>query len=145
METKVRIKDEVRQAQLENNYKLVIDRIWDICDHNDYIIKVDGLERNKDGSDPIYGIKPDFSNLSQNARKNVGKRFEHLLVKGTRRTMNILFLVLRNLGVISEKVKIDVSHKERRINNLRSTYKLMRAKTETARLEYKKEKGNFYK
>jgi len=144
MEIEVKIKDQVTKVELEKNYEMIIDRIWDVCDHNDYIIKVDGVEKNEDGTEPIYRITPDFGNLSKNARKNIGKRIQYAM-KGNRKSMNVLFLVLRNLGVISERVKIDLSHKERRINNLRTTYKLMRAKTETARLEYKKEKGNFYK
>lgn len=133
------------KTQLENNYNTIIARIWDVCDHNDWVIKVDGIEELADGTDPLFGPKADFSNLTQNGSKNVAKRLHNFNLKNSRKTMNVLFLVLRKLGVISENVKIDISRKEKAIDRLRITYKAMKAKTEEARLAYKKEKGEFYK
>ena len=138
------MRTQTSKTQLENNYQTIIDRILDVCDYNDWVIKMDG-KRCTVANATIHSIKPDFSNLSQNGSKNVAKRFHHFNIKDSRRTMNILFLVLRKLGVINENVKIDVSDKEKSIDRLRSTYKIMKAKTEEARLAYKKEKGNFYK
>jgi len=138
------MRTQTSKAQLENNYQTIIDRIWDVCDHNDWVIKMDG-NRCTAANATIHSIKPKFDDLSWNATKNVAKRFHHFNIKDSRRSMNILFLVLRKLGVINENVKIDISDKEKEINRLRSTYKIMKSKTEEARLAYKEKKGNFYK
>jgi hypothetical protein len=139
------MRTQISKDELTNNYNKVIDRIWNVCDHNDYVIKVDGINELSDGTDPLYGPKPNFDELSQNARKNVAKRLNNVNAKDSRKAMNVLFLVLRKLGVISENVKIDISYKEKAISRLRITYKHMKSKAEEARLAYNKEKGDFYK
>ena len=68
-----------------------------------------------------------------------------MMKKKSLKSINTFFFIFRKLGVITENVKVEISRKEKNINNLRSTYKIMKAKTEEARLAYKKEKGNFYK
>jgi len=145
METQVKMREQIKVTELQTNFKNAIDKIYDLCDHNDWIIKINGVAVTNDGDDTIYRVRPDFSDLSRNARKNLAKRLHNFNNKQTIKSMNILFLVFRRLEVLNVNVKVSISSKEKEINRLRGIYKIMKDKTELARLEYKKEKGNFYK
>jgi hypothetical protein len=134
-----KIREQFTEAELENNYYEIINMVNGLIKEKDWLIMIDGEE-----SEMIY-LKPDFNNLSKNARKNIAKRLHYIDKKKSRRTINTLFLVARKLGVINEKVYVSVGKKEKEIQRKRNIYKIMRRKTEEARLAYKKEKGNFYK
>ena len=140
METQVKLREQIKVTELRTNFENAINTIKEIVKENKYEVKVDGA-RFVD----LSTIEMNFDNLSQNARKNLAKRIHFFNEKRSRKTMNILFLVFRKIGVISENVKVDISFKEKNINNLRATYNIMKTKTEEARLAFKKEKGDFYK
>jgi hypothetical protein len=145
METTTKIREQIGVVELNNNFQLSIELIQDLIEKNDYYLKVNGSQVVDGKMADLSDIKPDFGNLSGNARKNLAKRIHFLMKKKSLKSINTFFFIFRKLGVITENVKVEISRKEKNINNLRSTYKIMKAKTEEARLAYKKEKGNFYK
>ena len=140
MEVQDKIREQISEKQLEENFYNAIDEINKIIIDNDYVLKIDGVEKLK-----ITNINTDFHHLSKNAKKNLAKRLHFFNKKKTLRTINIMFWVFRKIRVIQEYLKVSISRKEKEINKLRIINKIMRAKTEEARLVYKKEKGNFYK
>lgn len=136
------MRTQIKESQLEINFASAIETIEELIIENDYRYTIKSEDGDMGG---LPYMKTDFSNLSRNARKNLAKRLYFFDKKRSLRSMNILFLVFRKLGIINANVKVSISDKEKSINRLRSTYKIMKAKTEEARLAYKKEKGNFYK
>tara|TARA_R110000796_G_scaffold18980_1_gene57121 strand:- start:973 stop:1407 length:435 start_codon:yes stop_codon:yes gene_type:complete len=140
MEVQVKkMREQFTVAELENNYYEVINMINGIVKEKDWEITIDGEK-----SDLIY-VKPNFNDLSKNARKNIAKRLHYINKKKSRKTINTLFFIARRLDVIDEKVYISLGKKEKEIQRLKSIYKIMRTKTEEARLAYNTEKGDFYK
>ena len=140
MEVQDKIRAQFSVSQLKENLDNAITSINEIIENNNYVLTINGEEYTH-----IVNLNPNFEDLSKNARKNLAKRLHFFNKKKSLRTMNILFLVARKLGVIDEKIYISISKKEKEIQRLGRIYKIMRAKTEEARLAYKKEKGNFYK
>lgn len=140
METKQILRQETSVAQITANFNNAIAIMNTIINENDYHLAIKGMPNFQ-----IEGIKLDFSNTTKSGRKKLAKRIHFFDKKRTLKSMNSLFSVFRRFGVISETIKISISGKEKEINRLRNIYKIMRAKTEEARLAYKKEKGNFYK
>ena len=110
-----------------------------MVDKNNWNITIDG-ER----YETIY-LKPDFYNLSKNARKNLAKRMHYVDKKKSRRAINTFFLVAQRLGVIDSKVKVTLGDKEREIQRKRKVWTIMRDKAQQALNDYKQEKGDFYK
>lgn len=127
------------EAELEHNYYETIKTIMDIVDEKDFEIRIDGEE-----NEMIY-LKPNFNNLSKNARKNIAKRLHYVDKKKSRRAINTLFLVLKRLGVVESKVYVTIGKKEREIQRKRKVWTIMRDKAQQALKEYKEEKGDFYK
>ena len=127
------------EAELEHNYYETIKTIMDIVDEKDFEIRIDGEE-----NEMIY-LKPNFYNLSKNARKNIAKRLHYVDKKRTRRAINTLFLVLKRLGVVDSKVYVTIGKKEREIQRKRKVWTIMRDKAQQALKEYNEEKGDFYK
>lgn len=134
-----KMREQSSATELENNYYEIVNKINELIKERDYQLKIDGEE-----SEMIY-LKPNFNDLSQNARKNLAKRLYFIDKKFTRRTMNIFFLIAFKLGVTDKKVYIDLGKKEKDIIKSRKVWTIMRDKAEQALLEYKKEKGDFYK
>jgi len=139
MELQETIRMQFKQNELEHNYYEMVKTITEIVKNNDWSISIDGEE-----TDIIY-LKPDFYNLSKNARKNLAKRMYYVDKKKTRKVINTFFLVAKRLGVIDKKVYIALGKKEREIQRKRKIWTIMRDKAEQALNEYKKEKGDFYK
>ena len=133
------IRMQFTEAELENNYYKTIKTIMDIVDEKDFEIKIDGEE-----NEMIY-LKPNFNNLSKNARKNIAKRLHYVDKKKTRRAINTLFLVLKRLGVVDSKIYVTLGKKEREIQRKRKVWTIMRDKAQQALNDYKQEKGDFYK
>tara|TARA_R110000851_G_scaffold293087_1_gene447656 strand:+ start:809 stop:1246 length:438 start_codon:yes stop_codon:yes gene_type:complete len=134
-----KIREQISVNELENNYYEIVKRINEIVKEKNYYLKVGSVESD------LISLIPNVNELSQNARKNLAKRLHFVDKKKSRRAINILFLVSFKLGVIEEKIYVDISKKEKEIQKKRKVYVIMRKKTEEAFLEYKKEKGNFYK
>lgn len=139
MEVQDSIRMQFTETQLENSYYEMIKTISEIVKDKDFTITIDGME-----TDVIY-LKPDFSDLSQNARKNLAKRMYYVDKKKSRKSINTFFLVARRLGVIDNNVSIKLGKKERDIQRKRKVWTIMRYNADKALQEYKKEKGNFYK
>lgn len=65
--------------------------------------------------------------------------------KGTLKSINFLFHVLKKMNITQDKVAVSVSHKEAEIQAARKTYVKLRTEAEAARVAYKTLKGDFYK
>jgi hypothetical protein len=139
MEVQDSIRMQFTEAELENNYYETIKTISEIVKNNDWTISIDGVEM-----DIIY-LKPDFSNLSQNARKNLAKRIHYVDKKKSRKSINTFFFIAYKLGVIDKKVRVTLGKKEREIQRKRKIWTIMRDKANQALLDYKNEKGDYYK
>lgn len=139
MEIQETIRTQFKVEELENNYYEMVKTITEIVKNNGWSLSIDGQE-----SEIIY-LKPDFVNLSKNARKNLAKRMYYVNKKKSRKTINTFFFIAKRLGVINTKVYITLSDKEKDIQRKRKIWTIMRDKANQALDEYKKEKGDFYK
>ena len=139
MEVQETIRMQFTEAELEKNYYETIKTVTELVRDNDWSISIDGEE-----TDIIY-LKPDFSDLSKNARKNLAKRMHYVDKKKSRRAINTFFFIARKLGVIDANVNVTLGKKERDIQRKRKIWTIMRDKANQALQDYKKEKGNFYK
>jgi|TARA_R110000824_G_scaffold156963_3_gene330360 hypothetical protein len=139
MEVQDSIKMQFTETDLNINYYEAIKIITDVVKNKDFDIKIDGEE-----IEIIY-LKPDFSELSRNGRKNIAKRLHYVNKKKTRKAINTLFLVMRRLGTIDNKIYITLGRKEQEIQNKRKIWNTVRNEAQQALDAYKKEKGDFYK
>jgi hypothetical protein len=139
MEVQDSIRMQFTETDLNINYYEAIKTITDVVKNKDFDIKIDSEE-----IEIIY-LKPDFSELSRNGRKNIAKRLYYVNKKKTRKAINSLFLVMRRLGTIDNKIYITLGRKEQEIQNKRKIWNTVRNEAQQALDEYKKEKGDFYK
>lgn len=135
-----KIREQVSNAQLEANVKLVLEKVSQQMNEKGYVVKVDNEE-----VPHVEYLKLDFSNLTDTGRKKLAKRIHHTLKKNGIASLNKFFWYLKLKGVISEKVKLDYSQKEKEIKHLRAVWKLIAKDVETARVKYVESKGDFYK
>ena len=131
MEVQETMRMQFTEAELENNYYETIKTISEIVKNKDWRISIDGEE-----VDIIY-LKPDFNNLSKNARKNLAKRMHYVDKKKSRRAINTFFFIASKLGVINSNVKVTLGKKEREIQRKRKIWTIMRDKANQALREYK--------
>lgn len=143
METTVKLREQFKSTQIEDNFANAIKLMDEVCFIEEYQVKVNG--ELIDGLSNLTLNKSVLSNLSKNARKNLAKRIHFFDKKQSLKSMNTLFSVFFRKGVLDDKYSIKIGNKEVEINRLRDIYKIMKVKSEEARLAYKKEKGNFYK
>lgn len=143
METIVKLREQLDCKQIENNFAEAIKLIDEIAFIEEYQVRVNGEYAN--GLPKITLNRSELGNMSNNARKQLAKRIHFFDKKKSLRTMNSLFSVFFRKGLLEDKISIKPSKKEMEIKRLRDIYKIMRTKTEEARLAYKKEKGNFFK
>lgn len=143
METTVKIREQFDCKEIENNFAEAIKLMDEIIFIEEYQVRVNG--ELTDGLPKITLNRSVLNNLSKNARKALAKRIHFYDKKKTLRTMNSLFSLFFRKGLLEDKVSVKPSKKEMEIKRLRDIYKIMRTKTEEARLAYKKEKGNFFK
>lgn len=140
-----RIKSEISNEQIENNLRHVFNCIEDWIDDNKWQVLVDGNSVDTDYFEFI-DLHYDFDrNTSKNGRKQIAKKIARVWSKPSRRTINTLLFVLRKREVIKQNVKINLSVKEQEIQNKRKIWKHLQAQSDKALLDYKKEKGDFYK
>tara|TARA_R110000796_G_C14539106_1_gene432706 strand:+ start:588 stop:1004 length:417 start_codon:yes stop_codon:yes gene_type:complete len=138
MEVQETIRTQFTKEELVQNYYEMVKTITETVKDKDWSISIDGVE-----IELIY-LKPDFNNLSNNARKNLAKRMYYVDKKKSRKTINTFFFIAKKLGVIDEKVYITLGKKEREIQRKRKIWTIMRDKAQQALSEYKKEKVGFY-
>lgn len=135
-----KIREQVSNAQLEANVKLVLEKVSQQMNEKGYIVKVDNEE-----VPHVEYINLDLSKLTQSGRKKLAKRIHHTLKKNGLSSLNKFFWYLRINNIITEKIKVDYSAKEKEIKHLKSVWKLIAKDAETARLKYVETKGDFYK
>lgn len=126
--------------ELNTNVAKAVELMNEVCEENDLIIKQGG-----ETIDTIEMPTLDFSDLSKNRRKKIAKRISFFLHNKSRRSMNILLHFLRTRVQDMDKVYVEKSKKEQKIDSLRKEYKDLFAKTEAARVAFKAEKLGFYK
>lgn len=120
------------KSELVNVINETIDKIEYVVKNNNYQVsgKIKHIE------------KIDY--LSNNQMKKIQKYCFWINNKPTLKRINTFFGILtRNLEI--ERIRINVSVKEETIQNARKAWLKSQAESEKFLLEYKKEKGNFYK
>lgn len=143
METTTKIREQFNYKQIENNFAQAMQLMSDIIKKNDYQVRINGELKAELPSLTLN--RAELGNMSKNARKQLAKRIHFFDKKQSLRTMNSLFSVFFRKRLLEDKISIKPSKKELEIKRLRDIYKIMRTKTEEARLAYKKEKGDFFK
>ena len=141
METKT-IKTDSTVTGITENYLNTIISIEAKIKTNNYVLKINGEEVS---ISKLHNIHMDLSNLSHSGRKKIAKQLWNYNQKGSIRSINYLFHVLKKMNVIQDKVSVDVSHKEAEIMAARKICVKLRTEAETARVVYKSLKGDFYK
>ena len=126
---------------LTDNYLTTITNIITNIKDNGYVLKINGGEVPNNN---LNDIEINFYNLTRSARKKLSKRLWNYEKKGTIKTMNYLFHVLKKMELINDKIIVDVSHEEARIQLARKLYVKFRTEAEAARIAYKEVKGDFY-
>lgn len=122
-------------SELSNRVNETIEKVENWIKENNYRI-----------SKPTYRVEAKcFYPLSKNQEKKINKIILSLLNKKiTIRKSNYFFhLLSKILGY--EKIYIKVSEKEEAIQNARKKMKALKSLYEQALIEYKTEKGDFYK
>lgn len=140
MEVQVKkIKEDFSVSGLTENYHEVISKTNKAINKKGWEIKVDGeIVTN-------INLDPDFKNLSLCGRKKIAKKLHFINKKNKLRTINALFSYLNRCGAINKRVFVAISKKERTIQVKRKFWVNLRNQGDVALVEYKKEKGNFYK
>lgn len=141
METKT-IKTDSTVTGLTENYLNALTSIEQKIKANNYVLKINGTEVT---SSELHKVAIDLSNLTHSGRKKMAKRLWNYTKKGSLRSINYLFHVLKKMEITQDKVTVDVSHKEAEIQAARKTYIKLRSETEVARIAYKTAKSDFYK
>ena len=77
----------------------------------------------------------DFSNSTKTSRKKFRDRLNRVLFKPT----------IKNINNLRVDIKVKVSEKEELIQMKRKAWKVVQKEAERLLIEYKNEKGNFYK
>lgn len=133
------IKEQFTFSELQVNYQEVMKQVNEVIRKNDWELMVNGVDNY------LNSIQLDLNNLSLNARKKIAKRLYYLKNKQTRRNINMLFLQLKRIGAINDKVFIPFNKKERDIQIKRKMWLALRDEADKALWDYKLEKGNYYK
>jgi hypothetical protein len=145
METTKTIKSDSSLTGITENYLSAVTSIEAKIKEKNYILKIDGNEIFNTTWSILGKVHLDISSLTHSGRKKVAKRLWVYHKKGSIKSMNYLFHVLKKMDVIKEKISVNVSHKEAEIQKARKAYKKLMAETEAARVLYKGLKGDFYK
>jgi len=124
------------------NYLNALTSIENKIKTNNFVLKING---NEVPSSELHKIVIDLSQLTRSGRKKVAKRLWIYEAKGTLKSINFLFHVLKKMNVTQDKVTVSVSHKEAEIQTARKLYIKLRSEAEAARITYKTVKGDFYK
>jgi len=126
--------------ELNANVAKAVELMNEVCKENEFIIKKNGKQIGC-----IELPKLSFSHLSKNRKKKIAKRISFFLHNKSRRSMNILLHFLKTRVQDMDKIYVEKSKKEQKIDSLRKEYKDLLAKTEAARVAFKAEKLGFYK
>jgi hypothetical protein len=120
------------KSELKNVINNTIDIIENVVKNNNY--RVTGKIQNIDKID----------NISKNQMKKIQKYCFWITNKPTLKRINTFFGILtQNFGI--GRIRINVSAKEEAIQNARKAWLKSQAESDKLLMEYKKEKGFFYK
>jgi len=140
MEVQIKkIKEDFSVSGLTENYNEVINKVNSLINEKNWELKI--------GNSEITTIKliPNFNDLSLSGRKKIAKKLHFLNKKNNLRTINTLFSYLNRCGAINKRVSVTISGKENMIKLKRKIWVNLRNEANKALLNYKNEKGNFYK
>ena len=127
---------------LTENYLNALNSIENKIKANNYVLTINGKEV---PVSELNNVVIELDNLTKSGRKKMAKRIWNYTRKGTIRSINYLFHALNKMGIIKDKVRVEVSHKEAEIQKARKLYIKLRAEAEAARVAYKEIKGDYYK
>jgi len=127
---------------ITESYKNALISIESKINANNFVVKVNG---NEVPSSELNNVVIDLSQLTHSGRKKIAKRIYNYETKGTLKTVNFMFHVMKKMNVTQDKVTVSVSHKEAEIQTARKLYVKLRTEAEAARLVYKATKGDYYK
>jgi len=129
METKNEIVKVITKEDLLN----VVERIKEFSKTKNLILN----EEPKFKSELVFSSKSEM--------KDLRIRLKGIEKKISRKRINTLFAFLYKKNLIDNKCFLDLTEKEKKIQELRKNWKEAFKKSEELRLIYKEEKGNFYK
>lgn len=143
METKETMRTQTSVSAITENYNIILNDIIAKVKNNGHVLKLNGTEVWK--YDDLLKIKLNLNHVTRSGLKKIAKKFWNYKQKGSNKSINYLFNVLKKMGVLEDKISVDLSLKEREIIKLRQTYKTLKLEAEKARVLYKTTKGDFYK
>ncbi len=129
METKNEIVKVITKEDLLN----VVERIKEFSKTKNLILN----EEPKFKSELVFSSKSEM--------KDLRIRLKGIEKKISRKRINTLFAFLYKKNLIDNKCFLDLTEKEKKIQELRKNWKEAFKKSEELRLIYKEEKGDFYK
>ncbi len=135
-----KIREQVSNAQLEANVRLVLEKVSQQMNDKGYVVKI-----NNEEVPHIEYLTLNLEKLTISGKKKLAKRIHHTLKKNGISTLNKFFWYLKLHNIITDKVKLDYSEKEREIKHAKAVWKLIAKDAEAARLKYVETKGDFYK
>lgn len=135
---KTQVKEKV--GNLSNDLSELMVYVAELANRKKYVIKIDDEEQ-----DHLEFIKFNTDLLTKTGKKKISKRINHLFKKSGYKSFNIFFIELKIRKVIDLNISIDVCEKERLIQTKRKKFLDVRNYLEKVRLDYIREKGDYYK
>lgn len=126
--------------ELNQDLKSLFQRITSVSADKKYVIKVDNEEQSH-----LEFVEFQLDNLTQSGRKKLARRIRHANKKQGYRAFSSFLSMLKFNNIVKYNIKIEQSLKEKTIQQYRKEYVKAKAETETLRLKYMNEKGDFYK
>lgn len=136
METQVR----TTVTELNQDLKSLFQKITSVSIDKKYVMKVDNEEQSH-----LEFVEFKLEHLTQSGRKKLARRIRHVNKKQGYRAFSSFISMLKSRDIIKNNIKIELSAKEKAIQLYRKEYVKARNETETLRLKYVTEKGDFYK
>ncbi len=128
----------VKQYTREN----ALSHILNVIEEKGYQVSINGEIVDKSKlNDLVY----DTSNLTTSTLKKLNRRYFYITKKSGSTSFRNFFEFLKEKKVITDNVIILDNPKANKIQSLRVKFKTLRDSYEKALLEYKTEKGDFYK
>lgn len=136
METQVR----TTVTELNQDLKSLFQKITSVSIDKKYVMKADNEEQSH-----LEFVEFKLEHLTQSGRKKLARRIRHVNKKQGYRAFSSFISMLKSRDIIKNNIKIELSAKEKAIQLYRKEYVKARNETETLRLKYVTEKGDFYK
>lgn len=135
------IKSQRTITELSKNFNDSVELINNTIIKNNLVLLVNGNE----SLSPL-SLVPHLNHLDTiNPKRKIAQKMYNLSKKQSIKSINMFLHVANKIGIIEDNVRVLPSKKEQEIQRKRKVWKKLRDEAETALLDYKKEKGNFYK